>query len=76
MPGFSGVAIVPVVSDEVQGLHDGPRDGHVLLELAPDLHDGYEIPRGVIGVSAMLTAAYLDEAGAGRETAFRLVRRN
>jgi hypothetical protein len=76
MPGFSGVAIVPVVSDEVQGLHDGPRDGHVRPGLAPDLYGRYEIPRGVIGVSTMLTAAYLNEAGAACETAFRLVRRN
>jgi len=72
MPGFSGV---PVASDEVQGLHDGPRDGHVRLGLAPDLHDRDGIARGVTGVSAMLTAAYLNEAGAGWETAFRLVRR-
>ena len=72
MPGCSGVAIVPLVSDEVQGLHDA----HVLLGLAPGLHDRYEIPRGVIGVSTMLTAAYLNEAGADWETAFRLVRRN
>jgi hypothetical protein len=76
MPGFSGVAVVPVASDEVQGLHDGPPNGHVRPGLAPDLRDRYEIPRGATGVSAMLTAAYLNEAGAGWETAFRLVRRN